>query len=58
MAHRINHNECIGCGACAADCPTDAIGLRDGVYVVNESMCIDCGACSANCPVDAIAPAG
>ena len=57
MAHQINHNECIGCGACAANCPIDAISLRDGVYVVDESMCIDCGACSASCPMDAIAQA-
>ena len=54
MAHQISHNECLGCGACAANCPIDAISLRDGVYTVDEGMCIDCGACDASCPVDAI----
>lgn len=57
MAHQINHDDCIGCGACAADCPMDAISERNGAYVVDEGMCIDCGACGDSCPVGAIAPA-
>lgn len=57
MAFKITADECIGCGACASDCPTDAISERNGAYVVDEGMCIDCGACNAFCPVGAIAPA-
>ena len=44
---------CIACGACMANCPTDAISEGD-IYVVDPDKCIDCGACIADCPVDAI----
>jgi len=52
MAYTIS-DACIACGACAADCPVDAISEGDGKYVINADLCIDCGACSSNCPVDA-----
>lgn len=52
MAYRIT-DECIGCGACAADCPVEAIFEGDGKYEINEDLCIDCGACADSCPVDA-----
>lgn len=47
-------DECIACGACASECPVNAISEGDPKYVVNESECIDCGACDAQCPVGAI----
>ena len=50
----INSN-CINCGACAADCPVDAIKEGGEAYVINTD-CIDCGACAGSCPVDAIEP--
>ena len=52
MAYVIN-DSCIGCGACAADCPVEAISEGDGKYVIDANACIDCGACANNCPVDA-----
>lgn len=44
---------CISCGACAAECPVDAISEGDGKYVIDAEKCIECGACANACPVDA-----
>ena len=52
MAYKINEN-CISCGACAANCPVDCITEADGKYEINEEMCISCGSCAGVCPVDA-----
>ena len=52
MAFVINDN-CISCGACAAECPVEAIKEGDGKYEINADVCIDCGACAETCPVDA-----
>jgi ferredoxin len=56
MAYSIG-DTCISCGACAADCPVEAISEGEGKYVINADLCIDCGACADTCPVDAPAQA-
>ncbi|MCL2109556.1 MAG: 4Fe-4S binding protein [Oscillospiraceae bacterium] len=53
MAYTINDN-CISCGACAGECPVDAISEGDPIYVIDPEKCIACGACAPICPVDAI----
>ena len=55
MAYLIN-DDCISCGACEAECPTNAISEGDAKYVIDASGCIDCGACVDSCPVEAIKP--
>ena len=45
--------DCIGCGACASECPTGAIVDNGGVFKITDS-CIDCGACAGGCPVGCI----
>ena len=54
MAHKINADECIGCGTCASSCPVGAIKEDSGKYAVTEAECIDCDACTGSCPVGAI----
>jgi len=48
--------ECISCGACASECPTEAISEGDATFVIDPELCIDCGACADVCPTDAIKP--
>ena len=49
------NDDCINCGACAPECPVDAI-KEDGEKHKINADCIDCGACAGACPVDAISP--
>lgn len=51
MAYKIT-DECIACGACAANCPVEAI-TEGEKYVIDPDKCISCGACAENCPVGA-----
>lgn len=56
MAYVIN-DDCIACGACTPECPTEAIVEGDPIYTIEADKCIDCGACADVCPVDAPNPA-
>jgi len=56
MAYQINEN-CIACGACAAECPVEAISEGDGKYEIDPEKCVECGACAGVCPVEAPNPA-
>ena len=48
MAYKIS-DDCISCGACAAQCPVEG----DGKYVIDADTCVSCGACAGVCPVGA-----
>ena len=52
MAYKIT-DECIGCGACAGDCPVGCISEAGAVYEIDAAQCIDCGSCASVCPVGA-----
>jgi len=54
MAHKINSDVCVNCGACEPVCPVQAISEADGKRVISAEQCIDCGACAGTCPVSAI----
>lgn len=56
MAYKIS-DECISCGACAAECPVNAISEGDTHYEIDPDTCIECGACADTCPVGAPAQA-
>ena len=55
MAYKIS-DACIACGACAAECPVEAISEGDGKYVIDADLCIECGNCANVCPVEAPQP--
>ena len=52
MAYKIS-DECIACGACAGECPVNAISEGSDKYVIDADACIECGACADTCPVGA-----
>lgn len=52
MAYVIN-DDCIACGACADQCPTEAITEGNGKYEIDKDKCVDCGSCASVCPVEA-----
>lgn len=47
-------SDCISCGACAGDCPVEAIAQGSDHYEIDKDKCISCGACAGVCPVGAI----
>jgi NAD-dependent dihydropyrimidine dehydrogenase PreA subunit len=57
MAHLIDSEACINCGACDETCPVSSISEVGEKRVIDAATCIDCGACVDSCPVSAIAPA-
>lgn len=50
MAYKIE-DTCINCGACAAECPVNAISEGDSQHIIDPDVCIDCGSCASVCPV-------
>ena len=52
MAYVIS-DDCISCGACAAECPVEAISEGAEHFEINADVCIECGACAGVCPVEA-----
>ena len=53
MAYKIT-DACVKCGACADNCPVEAISEGDEMYVIDADVCVDCGSCADNCPTEAI----
>lgn len=48
-------SKCIGCGACIANCPQNALQRRDdGKVLVDKSKCVDCGTCVKVCCANAM----
>ncbi len=62
MANKIT-DDCASCGACEAECPSQAISEGETIYVIDPTKCDECAktggesACMAVCPSDAIVKA-
>ncbi len=51
---KIDRDECIECGFCAAICPKKAITVHSKYGYEIDDKCVSCGLCEKNCPVKAI----
>ena len=52
MAYVISE-DCIACGTCIDECPSEAISAGD-IYSINTDACTECGTCADVCPKEAI----
>lgn len=50
----VNTDECIGCGACADMCASDAIVMENDKARILPEKCTNCRVCERTCPVGAI----
>ena len=50
-------HSCVGCGACAEVCPTQAHTLTP-MHTVNRAVCVACGKCADVCPTQALSIVG
>ena len=53
MAYKIS-DECVSCGACANECPQEAIAEGAEHYEIDPEKCVSCGVCADTCPMSAI----
>lgn len=55
MRYVVIPDNCVGCTACARNCPVNCIsGERKQVHEIDQSACIKCGTCLEKCKFNAI----
>jgi NADH:ubiquinone oxidoreductase subunit F (NADH-binding)/(2Fe-2S) ferredoxin len=53
--YEIDPEKCVGCTACARNCPVECIsGERRKPHVIDQARCIKCGRCFQVCRFDAV----
>jgi ferredoxin len=59
ITYSIDAENCTGCGACARQCPQEAISPvsqeKKAVHVIDQDLCIRCGVCMDTCKFGAVA---
>lgn len=48
-------DDCVACGSCAAECPTQAI-YEGKIFWIDPKECIACGSCAEVCPTSSCVP--
>jgi len=54
------NEDCINCGACEPECPTNSITEGEEIYIIDAATCIECEGhfdvprCKEVCPVECI----
>jgi len=55
IRYEIDPEKCVGCTACARNCPVECIsGERRHPHVIDQARCIKCGRCFQVCRFDAV----
>jgi NADP-reducing hydrogenase subunit HndC len=55
IRYEIIPENCVGCTACARNCPVNCInGERKQLHTIDQSLCIKCGACLEKCKFNAV----
>jgi len=55
VRYEIDPEKCVGCTACARNCPVECIvGNRKEPHVIDQARCIKCGRCFEVCRFDAV----
>jgi NADP-reducing hydrogenase subunit HndC len=56
IRYEVIAENCVGCTACARNCPVNCIaGERKQLHVIDQALCIKCGACLDKCKFNAVA---
>lgn len=51
---KVDQEKCVGCGACMAVCPAQAIKYDNGKAKIDMTKCAQCQTCVSVCPMQAI----
>jgi len=51
MIKIVNASDCDGCEVCVDSCPTQVLGIIDGIVaIIDSELCTECRVCMHVCP--------